>query len=94
MKKITFSIENTEDFISELSKHIVENYSQDLKLESKEVDDDTYNVKRVAFKLQVHEQTVRRYIKADLLKATKQGQSYIITKQNYQDFINGKHKNI
>ncbi|PTF24748.1 hypothetical protein BUY31_06930 [Staphylococcus cohnii] len=41
----------------------------------------------------MHITTVREYIKRGKLKASKVGRKYIITLNNYKDFINGnEHK--
>ena len=52
-----------------------------------------YTVNDVAQSLGMHITTVREYIKRGKLKASKVGRKYIITLNNYKDFINGnEHK--
>ena len=48
-----------------------------------------YTVNDVAQSLGLHITTVREYIKRGELKASKVGRKYIITLDNYKDFING-----
>lgn len=51
---------------------------------------EAYNVKQVAEKLGVRIEAIRRYIKNGQLKAVKVGNKYIVSEDNYNDFINGK----
>ena len=51
---------------------------------------EAYNVKQVAEKLGVRIEAIRRYIKSGRLKAVKVGNKYIVSEDNYNDFINGK----
>lgn len=46
-----------------------------------------YTVDDVAQSLDMHIETVREYIKRGELKASKVGRKYIITLDNYKDFI-------
>ena len=48
-----------------------------------------YTVNDVAQSLGLHITTVREYIIRGELKASKVGRKYIITLDNYKDFING-----
>ena len=50
---------------------------------------EVYTVDDVAQSLDMHITTVREYIKRGELKASKVGRKYIITLDNYKDFING-----
>ena len=49
-----------------------------------------YDVKQVSGKLGVRVEAIRRYIKSGRLKAVKVGNKYIVSEDNYNDFINGK----
>lgn len=49
-----------------------------------------YDVKQVSEKLGVRVEAIRRYIKSGRLKAVKVGNKYIVSEDNYNDFINGK----
>lgn len=49
-----------------------------------------YDVKQVSEKLGVRVEAIRRYIKNGRLKAVKVGNKYIVSEDNYNDFINGK----
>ncbi|WP_071860455.1 helix-turn-helix domain-containing protein [Escherichia coli] len=40
--------------------------------------------------LGVTERTIREYIKSGKIKAVKVGNKYIISEDNYRDFVNGK----
>lgn len=51
---------------------------------------ESYNVEQVSEKLGVTIATVRKYIKDGRIKAVKVGTKYIISENNYNDFINGK----
>ncbi len=51
---------------------------------------EAYNVTQVAEKLGVRIEAIRRYIKNGQLKAVKVGNKYIVSEDNYNDFINGK----
>lgn len=54
---------------------------------------EVYTVDDVAQSLDMHITTVREYIKRGELKASKVGRKYIITLDNYKDFINAnEHK--
>lgn len=54
---------------------------------------EVYTVNDVAQSLGLHITTIREYIKRGELKANKVGRKYIITLDNYKDFINGnEHK--
>ncbi|WP_204171079.1 MULTISPECIES: helix-turn-helix domain-containing protein [unclassified Staphylococcus] len=48
---------------------------------------EVYTVNDVAKSLDMHIETVREYIKRGELKASKVGRKYIITLDNYKDFI-------
>lgn len=52
-----------------------------------------YTVNDVAQSLDMHIDTVREYIKRGELKASKVGRKYIITLDNYKDFINANERN-
>lgn len=51
-----------------------------------------YTVNDVAQSLDMHIDTVREYIKRGELKASKVGRKYIITLDNYKDFINANER--
>ncbi|NHX21677.1 helix-turn-helix domain-containing protein, partial [Escherichia coli] len=44
----------------------------------------------IAQDLGVTERTIREYIKSGKIKAVKVGNKYIISEDNYRDFVNGK----
>ena len=50
----------------------------------------TYTVDEVATQLDISPCTVREYIRKGKLKAVKVGNKYIISEDNYRDFVNGK----
>lgn len=50
---------------------------------------ESYNVEQVSEKLGVTIATVRKYIKDGRIKAVKVGTKYIISENNYNNFING-----
>jgi excisionase family DNA binding protein len=50
----------------------------------------TYTVEEVATQLDISPRTVREYIRKGKLKAVKIGNKYIISEDNYRDFVNGK----
>ena len=50
----------------------------------------TYTVSDIAQHLGVTERTIREYIKSGKIKAVKVGNKYIISEDNYRDFVNGK----
>lgn len=50
----------------------------------------TYTVDEVATQLDISPRTVREYIRKGKLKAVKVGNKYIISEDNYRDFVNGK----
>ncbi len=50
----------------------------------------TYTVSDIAQDLGVTERTIREYIKSGKIKAVKIGNKYIISEDNYRDFVNGK----
>lgn len=50
----------------------------------------TYTVSDIAQDLGVTERTIREYIKNGKIKAVKVGNKYIISEDNYRDFVNGK----
>lgn len=50
----------------------------------------TYTVNDIAQDLGVTERTIREYIKSGKIKAVKVGNKYIISEDNYRDFVNGK----
>lgn len=50
----------------------------------------TYTVSDIARDLGVTERTIREYIKSGKIKAVKVGNKYIISEDNYRDFVNGK----
>lgn len=50
----------------------------------------TYTVSDIAKYLGVTERTIREYIKSGKIKAVKVGNKYIISEDNYRDFVNGK----
>lgn len=47
-------------------------------------------VKDIAKTLNVHEVTIRRYIRTGRLKATKIGKSYYVSKDRFREFVNGE----
>lgn len=49
-----------------------------------------YSVEKVAEMLDVHPQTIRRWIKSGKLKATKPGQSYKIRKEDLEELLKDK----
>lgn len=52
-----------------------------------------YTLKEVSEKLDIHITTLRGYVKSGKLKATKLGNKYIVSEDNYIDFVNGKGTN-
>lgn len=52
-----------------------------------------YTLKEVSEKLDIHITTLRGYVKSGKLKATKLGNKYIVSEDNYIDFVNGKVTN-
>lgn len=50
----------------------------------------TYTVSDIAHDLGVTERTIREYIKSGKIKAVKVGNKYIISEDNYRNFVNGK----
>ncbi|MBG3870459.1 helix-turn-helix domain-containing protein [Staphylococcus haemolyticus] len=50
----------------------------------------TYTVDEVSELLGISARTVREYIRKGKLKAVKVGNKYIISEDNYRDFVNGK----
>lgn len=50
----------------------------------------TYTVDEVASQLDISPRTVREYIRKGKLKAVKIGNKYIISEDNYRNFVNGK----
>lgn len=52
-----------------------------------------YTLKEVSEKLDIHITTLRSYVKSGKLKATKLGNKYIVSEDNYIDFVNGKGTN-
>ena len=49
-----------------------------------------YSVEKIANMLDVHQQTVRRWIHDNKLKASKPGQHYKIRKEDFEKFINDR----
>lgn len=49
-----------------------------------------YEVSEMAQKLDIAENTLRKYIREERVKAVKVGKRYIISEENYNKFINGK----
>jgi len=49
-----------------------------------------YSVEKVAEMLDLHPQTIRRWIKEGKLKATKPGQSYKIRKEDLEELLKNK----
>ena len=54
----------------------------------------TYTVSDIAQDLGVTERTIREYIKSGKIKAVKVGNKYIISEDNYRDFVNGKQQEV
>lgn len=50
----------------------------------------TYTVDEVSELLGISARTIREYIRKGKLKAVKVGNKYIISEDNYRDFVNGK----
>lgn len=55
--------------------------------------DRIYNLEEVASILQVHIDTVRRYIKSGALRAAKIGKAYRVQERDLQAFIEARIKN-
>lgn len=51
-----------------------------------------FEVAEVAQKLNLSENTVRKYIRAGKIKAVKAGKRYIVSENNYNNFIDGKNE--
>lgn len=54
---------------------------------------DFYNLQEIAELLNMNLQTIRKYVRAGELKASKIGKQYIITKENLKAFIDSKQIN-
>ena len=52
-----------------------------------------YNLVEIEKILQVSQRTLYRYIKGGRLKANKIGNKWIVTEQDFKDFIEGKTDN-
>lgn len=74
------------------SKRLLERIVKNIKQDVKQKQNITYTVEEVAKAVKQHKSTVLRHIKYDILKATKTGKSYIITEQNFKNYINGRNK--
>lgn len=51
---------------------------------------EVYTVKEVSKKLNTTVRTIREYIKNGKINAIKVGNKYIISEENYRNFVNGK----
>lgn len=51
---------------------------------------ETYTVEQVAEQLGVSVRTIREYVREGKIKAVKVGNKYIISEDNFRDFVNGK----
>lgn len=54
---------------------------------------DFYNLQEIAELLNMNLQTIRKYVRAGELKASKIGKQYIVTKENLKAFIDSKQIN-
>lgn len=51
-----------------------------------------FEVAEVSQKLNLSENTVRKYIREGKIKAVKAGKRYIVSENNYNNFIDGKNE--
>lgn len=51
----------------------------------------TYTLEEIAEVLNVHITTLREYVKTGRLKAIKIGNKYIVSEENYKNFVDGKN---
>lgn len=51
---------------------------------------ETYTVEQVAEQLGISVRTIREYIRKGKIKAVKVGNKYIISEDNFRDFVNGE----
>lgn len=78
---------STQDF-KDIVRSIVQNVIQPLKEDIASLKGTTtYTIKEAAKKIGKHDSTVYRYCKSGKIKASKSGQSYIITHTSLQQFI-------
>lgn len=69
-------------------REILENLlSPDIKLFSCNLE--LITIDKIAVKLRVHPETMRRYIRQGKLKAQKIGRTYYVSKDNFMEFVSG-----
>lgn len=74
--------------VIEIDDNFIKDVAQKLKDNNIVIDDEaTYTVKEVAALVKKDPQTIRRHIKAGLLKTSKNGKSHIISKNNLLKYI-------
>lgn len=79
----------TEESMAQLAKKMLEiNQGAVKHTEIKEVSKEYYTTKEAAKLLKVSKQTIQNHILKGLLKASKPGKSYIISKKQLEDYVN------
>jgi|TARA_Y100000310_G_C20704425_1_gene834094 excisionase family DNA binding protein len=83
------TVKLTDESITQLAQKMLEINKNAVKQpEIKEVSKEYYTTKEAADLLKVSKQTIQNHILKGLLKASKPGKSYIISKKQLEDYVN------
>lgn len=91
MESIKFEVELTTDHIARIAKQVAKiNGKEKLDTLKEEIIKEHFTLKEVAKKIAVSEQTLKRHIKAGILKSNKPGKSHLITTENLNKYLNNE----